>query len=52
MNAKLAALWAKAQAMLSQVSWPSAGFGIAVGYLGHPFIKLALEAAGKLIKLI
>ncbi len=47
MKAKLAAIWAKIQPVLAKAPLP---VGIAIGYLGHPAIKLAIDAVAKLIK--
>ena len=38
------------QAAASKVSFGSCAVGIAIGYIGHPFIKAACDVAAFLVK--
>jgi len=50
MKDKLLALWVKAQPLVQKAyAWSPLACGIALGYLGHPLIKLALDALSKLL---
>jgi hypothetical protein len=47
---KLLALWLKVQPLVDKAyAWSPFLMGIAVGYLAHPFIKLALDLLLKLL---
>jgi hypothetical protein len=50
MKAQLLVLLAKLQSMASTLQLKAVLVGAAIGYLGHPVIKLAVDAAMLIIK--
>ena len=50
MKAKLQALLAKHQSILSSLNLPGWVGGLLIGYFGHPVIKLGIDAVLLIIK--